>query len=227
MNFSTAIVTVPNRLVIARSLANQLKGELVIDMVKNGSWWGHKQALLKHSQPYHLVLEDDVKLCTDFIEGLDQICGLFPDHPVSLFNMGFYKDLNERAQKMEMHFVGTNGATGQAQLWPVKTLNQFILWCDKNIPETILFEDTRLWYWLKTFNKPIFLTCPNLVQHDIHLKSELGFKGPLLKRDSADYLGPRSAALINWTSNLESAKKTHFKQYDYSTFWKKQGFKTC
>lgn len=224
MNFSTAIIAVPKRLSIAKNLATQLKAELVVDVLQNGSWWGHKQALLSYAKDYHLVLEDDVELCQDFIEGVDKLCGLLPSNPISLFNMATFTNLNQQAQKLHINLLGTNGATGQAQLWPVRLLKQFIFWCDAIIPESIPYEDTRLWLWLNQTRLPIFLTCPNLVEHLLPNDSSLGFHGK--NRHSADYLGPRSAKFIDWSQNLEIAKKTHFKKYDYSSFWKKHGFNT-
>lgn len=224
MKFSTAVVTIPKRLPLAKTLASQLKAEIICDVKGNGSWWGHRQAMLKYRGDYHLVLEDDVSLCKDFIEGLDQIVGLFPDNPVSLFNMATFTSINAHAQKLGINFVGTNGATGQAQLWPVPILKKFIMWCDRNVPELIPFEDTRLWLWLNQTRTSIYLTCPNLVEHLLPDHSSLGFHGK--NRHSADFLGHRSAALIDWSNNLELAKNTHLNKYDYSTFWKKYGIST-
>lgn len=224
MNFSSAVVSVPKRLPYARQLAKDINGKVIVDMVGNGSWWGHKMAMLNYSKPYHLILEDDVKLCQDFIEGVDLMCGLFPDHPISLFNMLNFAALNRRAQQLDIAFLGTNGATGQAQLWPTHVLKEFILWCDAHVPEHVPYEDTRLWLWLKQTNNKIYLTCPNLVEHLCPNDSTLGFKGN--KRVSADFLGPRSAKLEDWTKNLERAKKTHVKTYDYSPFWKRYRYST-
>lgn len=219
MNFSSAVVTVPKRLSLARRLATTLQAEMIVDVVKNGSWWGHREAMLHYTKPYHLVLEDDVELCCDFIEGVEQICGLFPDHPVSLFNMATFTKLNNRASQLQIPFIGTNGATGQAQLWPIKTLKAFISWCDAHVPNDIPYEDTRLWLWLKQTNTCLYLACPNLVEHILPNASTLGFKGK--NRISADFLGPRSAKMTDWSKNLELARKTCIKAYDYSSFWKK------
>jgi hypothetical protein len=221
MKYSVGIVTIIERYNMALALNQKIGGVITIDFNRSGSWPTHLKAMLNFNpeKDYHLVVEDDIELCPDFPEAVDKCCGLFPNNPLSFFNMKYTEKANKDARSKHTHIINANGSTGQAILFPTKIMLAWVTWCNRYIPDTIPYEDNRLWAWSNITNTPIFITEPNLCNHLLPSNSSLGFNDR--RRVSANF-DPKTLGLsINWEQNLDIVRNNHKPIYDYSLYWKR------
>jgi GR25 family glycosyltransferase involved in LPS biosynthesis len=222
--FSCAIVSVPERKNYAANLAKKIPyAKIFTDVQKKGSWYGHKEAMLMYEKgvTHHLVLEEDVTLCTNFTQTVNNIIKTVPDKIISLFNFSYYSKGTNRARKQNRHFFSRDGSTGQAILFPIGKMLSWIRWCDHNIPETVRFEDTRLWTWLTYTNQTLWVCQPNIVDHLCPNNSTLNFNNK--KHISPDFQGVDvDCSTIDWAKNIHLVPDQPEVKIDYSGFWEKE-----
>lgn len=142
---------------------------------------------------HRLVLQDDVELCDNFIEIVEQVANKFSNQIVSLFHCEDFFNKTDRYQL-------TNFLWGCAIMIPATQVNNCWEFVDK-IPTTtwykyakdiILHDDDCIVAWAVTNNIPIINTVPSLVQH-IGDDSLVGCKE---KRIAKDFI--KSPPITGW-----------------------------
>lgn len=113
---------------------------------------------------HHLVLQDDLALCQDFIPGVLRALEFIPDNvPVGLFNRwGYIKKAHKRGHAWAR---SPNVTQGQALMLPTNLIEHFITWCDENLKPVARSYDMRFDLWMMNNGHLIWNTVPCLVQH--------------------------------------------------------------
>lgn len=157
---------------------------------------------VKSGASHHLVLQDDIVLCRNFLSTVERLCELRPSHPLTLFTMR--KGTREAVEK-DSHWVRVEyGVWGQATLLPTFMIPQMLRWNDKHIrPDFGLPDDARISLWMEHHRIPAFAPAPNIVEH-LDDSSTLGHRTPL-PRKSRLFIGENTDGLsVDWTKGIDN-----------------------
>jgi hypothetical protein len=178
-----------------------VKVEVVEDKEREGSWPTYLRTLTATSgASHHLVLNDDLTLCKDFVAAVREVARARPNNLISLYTNS---PVVLRARRRRESWIENTGVEGPAVIWPTALIAEFIKWQSIHVASDFPFEDIRVSMWLIKTSKPAFATVPSLAQH-------LGYQSSLLGLNSASkvaawYVGDsRSALGIDWRQGLRS-----------------------
>jgi len=184
MVITIGIVGVPERRREINNLIAAFQGYPYVypfyDINHKGSWYGHLGAMRTYENEsestHHLVIEDDVEICDNFIPLLQQAITAVPNQVISVYASRAQKDKVAWAKRNNSSwFRDAHGASGQGVLFPVSLLQDFLLWEKINCPFDMPYEDTRLYGWMKERNLYTWNTVPALIEHTQPMQSMLGF----------------------------------------------------
>lgn len=213
-DLSIAIQHTPNRAdrrMWVRAMIEQLRGEdqsipiaLIEDTQLEGCWPTYRRALEASGHAsHHLVLQDDLALCRDFIRSVEEVIRARPNNLVALYtNAKSVFTARDRGES----WVEKAGASGPAVIWPKDLIDEFLLWQDTHIDHKFQWDDVRVSMWLIKTSKQAFATVPSLTQHLACESSTLGLNSP--SKVAAWYIGEDKSALgIDWSQGLSSPPK--------------------
>lgn len=218
-SFSIAVMAHHTRRDRAAALQAKLSGRgasvgLVIDEVSAGCWACSKRAWeLAPESGHHMVVADDAIPCVDFVEAASELRLLWPDRPMSFFIMRKgTKDIAEKAGSRWV--VLADFICPVAISIPVGMVRDMLTWVgEREGPE---FEKRRKRPWFKNDDYrmgdyfaakaiPVMLTMPNLVDHDLSVRSVMGHAATLFgnPRCSPLFVGADKRALdLDWSLGL-------------------------
>jgi hypothetical protein len=211
-DFSIAIQHTPDqadRREWVRAMVEQIRREhptiplaVVEDKTREGSWPTYLRTLKAAAAgaTHHLVLNDDVALCKDFVASVRRVIRARPFNLVSLYT-------NSRVAFSAWHrhesWVQNSGVEGAAVIWPTALITEFIRWQRAHIACDLPWEDVRVSMWLVKTSRPAFATVPSLTQHLGVGASLLGLNGH--SKVAAWSLAPdRSGLRIDWSRGLRA-----------------------
>lgn len=165
-----AIIGVPERAGMIEAMKLKVpQARVFLDPDKNGIWWNWKRAMVeslarKLPETTHImVLQDDLELCSDFLEVLPRLIKRRPNDLISLFAMS---GVVEKAVSAGVHWAKLRSAgSGQAIIFPLHRLVRFLAWCEVNVKEEYPYDDARIALWLAESGGFCYVTAPSLVQH--------------------------------------------------------------
>lgn len=163
------------------------------DKFKQGVWFNAKRCWkLAGEATHHLVLQDDIVICNNFVNGVVKVIEAFPDDLISLFHGPRKKfDGSCRWGKSE-------GVWGQAVVMPTGMVQEFLDWEKKNIHPSFKHDDSRISLFAIKTKRRVKVPFPNLINHrDTELKSVLGNKW-YKPRVSTDFMGARDPCDFDW-----------------------------
>jgi len=181
------------------------------DMYKRGPWWNAKRCWefgASQSTTHHMLLQDDIKICKDFVTGVFDLIKVFPNDVMSLFHGPRKAFDNSRRWG-----VTNTGPWGQAIIMPNKLITEFLVWQAEHVKPTFKHDDSRLALFLHKTGKRTMVPFPNLVDHE-ELKSVLGnsWSQP---RISSNFLGETSPHDIDWSDDGQyMVSNNSFTQYN-------------
>jgi hypothetical protein len=180
-------------------------------------WRGYRACLTDIPDEGHVaVLQDDVLVCTNFMEACERIAQANQNTVVSLFlsrsgvvrrtvNMaslrwGKTRYVDNHPQDL-VHVVGV--------LWPVARARSFLAWVDAN-PLRIrgssfsICDDAILTRWMKLTGERVRVTVPSLVQHPDDVPSIVNSSkmrnGADHGRTAAYWIGDADPLELDWSS---------------------------
>lgn len=160
----------------APTYPNLERFELVKAIKGKGVWHTAKRAWLSHYRApratHHLVIQDDVELCSEFLEGVHRVIAARPEHPICLY--ANRKVVDEVRAQGKHWAVIPDGAWGQALVLPSRDVPRFLNWCDDNIAPEYPHDDDRLAIWCLYERRPVWCPVPSLVEHAAPAASLLG-----------------------------------------------------
>jgi hypothetical protein len=200
-----------NRCEWVRAMVSQLSAEnpqipltIVEDSEGEGCWPTHRRALLAAgSASHHLVLQDDVGLCRDFIASVAKVIRARPGNLISLYTN---TTAVFRARARREAWIEKAGICGPAMIWPKDLIREFLDWQEAHIDRAFAWDTVRVSMWLIKTSKKAFATVPSLTQHLGCGLSTLGLNGR--SKVAAWYIGAdRSALGIDWSQGLRSPER--------------------
>jgi hypothetical protein len=209
VRLSVAIMHVPDVVARAETVRRMLRGlhglsrvTLVQDPDRRGTWPTAKRAWqsgVVAKGTHHLVLQDDVELCVDFVP---QLLRAVAQRPLDVIAPYANRAVIEEAEQLGLSWVGIpDGAWGQAILLPTPWVAEFLQWERRWVrPEWEAFkgDDTRVVLWMYCTGRIAWATVPSLVQHLMPADSTIGFNNP--KRVARRYR--RLAGSLDWTRGV-------------------------
>lgn len=194
-----------------QSMIKQLRSEnpsipiaLIEDTQLEGCWPTYRRALeAAGGASHHLVLQDDVGLCRDFIPSVEEVIRARPNNLITLYTNA---DPVFTARDRGESWVEKAEVSGPSVIWPKELIAEFLEWQDTHIDKTFEFDTVRVSMWLIKTSKKAFATVPSLTQHLGSESSTLGLNSPT--KVAAWYIGEdRSALGIDWSQGLSSPAK--------------------
>lgn len=190
-----------------QSMVAQLKKEMpnvpvlvIKDTRREGPWPTYLRCLAAaNGASHHLVLQDDLGLCRDFLLSIKEVIRRRPNDLIALYTNSatVFKARNR------VEFWIEKSTVAGPVIWPRKLIGEFVEWQSAHIAEEFRWDDARISMWLTKTSRRSFATVPSLVQHLGHGSSLLGLNGRL--KTAAWYIGDyHSAANIDWSRGLES-----------------------
>lgn len=177
---------------------------VIEDSQCEGCWPTHRRALqAANDASHHLVLQDDLGLCRDFIGSVKEVIRARPRNLIAL-----YTNANAvfRARARGESWVEKSGVCGPAMVWPKDWISEFLEWQDAHIDRNFAWDTVRVSMWLIKTSKKAFATVPSLTQHLGCGFSTLGLNGR--SKVAAWYIGANKSALgIDWSQGLRSPQK--------------------
>src|SRR4030095_5754826 len=97
---------------------------LVEDTNEEGCWPTYRRALAASGDaPHHLMLQDDLGLCRDFIETVKELIRVRPADLVALYtNSGSVHKARQRGES----WIEKEGGAGPAVIWPTELIREFV-----------------------------------------------------------------------------------------------------
>lgn len=199
---SIAIINVLERIEWAKSLVSSLNYpvRVMTDFNHNGMWWNAKRSwqVYDTNATHHLVLQDDVKVCRNFIRYLYQIVEVKPTQCLTFYQGLWATSFCRKALLQNKHLIQlTRIGTAQAVLLPVNLIDSFLQFDLTHCHQIGKSDDTRLGWWEDAFGVETWLSVPELVSHIGKNQSVLGhhvnnipdkyFKDNLLSMDDPDW----------------------------------------
>jgi len=134
IDFGIAIQHTPhfaNRRRWVETMVSQLREEspeIRVDIIKDirgdGCWPTHRRALLAaRDVSHHLVLQDDLALCRDFVASVKEVITARPENLIAL-----YANTNavHRARAKRERWIEKPGLCGPAMVWPKSWIGEFL-----------------------------------------------------------------------------------------------------
>jgi hypothetical protein len=194
-----------------RSMVEQLRSEdssvpvaLVADAKGEGCWPTYRRSLEAAGEAsHHLVLQDDVGLCKDFIRSVEGVIRARPGNLIALYTNA---ESVAAARNRGESWIEKAGACGPATIWPRHLIAEFLQWQDRHIDRSFEFDTVRVSMWLMKTLTRAFVTVPSLIQH-------LGFQSSTLGLNSSSkvatwYIGEDQSGLgIDWSRGISSPVK--------------------
>lgn len=195
----------------AKAMIEQLRREdpgiplaVIEDTRLEGCWPTYRRSLeAAGNASHHLVLQDDLGLCRDFIRSVKEVIRVRPKNLIALYtNASSVFKARERGEA----WVEKSGVSGPAVIWPSELIGEFLRWQDAHIDPDFLFDTVRVSMWLIKTSKRAFATVPSLTQHLGCESSTMGLNSPT--KVATWFIGEDQSALdIDWSLGVSSPVK--------------------
>jgi hypothetical protein len=153
--------------------------QIISDWWKSGPWptakrcWEHG---VRIDGTHHMILQDDITVCDDFLLGVHEVIRACPDSPISLYAN---RKICEQAKEQDARWVRIpDGIWGPAVIMPTDHIPLFLSWEAQHIKPSFKHDDSRLAMWCVKTGNSVMCPQPSLVQHKAAQKSLLGQSHP-------------------------------------------------
>lgn len=186
---------------IVRKLGNisLLSGFSISDDIdKKNIWWNCKQAWsqVPDNSTHHLVLQDDMMPCKNFIPTLYEIIRLNPDKIIHIFASN--KAVMDALDQGKRWYTTPDGSWGGSVILPRKHFG-WCQWADEHFNDfSPICDDTRMDYYAICNQELIWSVAPSLIEHIGYDKSLIG-NAPMSWRLSRKYIGDEDPLDIDWS----------------------------
>lgn len=226
MDLEVGIMTHPARLAYAEEMQDILEEQrvglgaqvppirLVVDEKAEGPWLCSRKfwASIDPSIPQHLLLQDDLLFCSDFLPAVAMLSRLQLSNPVT-----YYLPTVAQSQALARgkHWVSVRRFLGgQAFQMPAFLVPQMLQWIDANEgtdPEWKKHDDYRVQCFFKAHGIRCMATAPSLVEHRTEEMVSLMKHQPKVFgrwRKAKVFIGEHARAMeIDWSKGLDDPLK--------------------
>lgn len=168
--------------------------EVMGDMFGRGCWWNARRCWKSGSSSpvtHHMILQDDIRVCADFAQGVLKVIEARPTDVISLFCLprkGF--------ESLDCRWGEAEGAWGCGLIMPKELIKEFLDWELKNVRLDFKHDDSRVSLFCVKNKRTVKVPFPNLVDH-LALPSTLG-NGWSKPRHSPMFLEQGSPLDYDW-----------------------------
>jgi len=136
------------------------------------------RAALATGSTHHLVLQDDIGLSTNFVQGLRRVLAVTPTRPVGLFCV--LKRVDEVRDAGWSFLPVRGGGWGAALVLPRPDVSVFLEWAAKHVHPNNPHDDVRFNAWA-SYHRHVYTWCtvPSLVEHMAPTDSLVGNNPPI------------------------------------------------
>ena len=168
---------------------------------------------------HHLVLEDDLVLCEDFLEGVIEALSWAPHGPVNFYAN---RAVVERCREQGSSWARIeDGYWGQATCFPSDQVREFLSWDRANLRPDAFAHDSRKTVWGLATGKWVWCTVPSLVDHEGASSSTIGYSNK--NRRARWFIGANNSALsVDWSQGVTDPPKDQDKRlswHGYKDLW--------
>jgi hypothetical protein len=161
-------------------------------------WRGALSLAQEHGHSHAMLLNDDLRLCDNFLAVVDRVIAARPAHLVNGYNC---HQLANDAQGRGMSWLTSNdGLIGNCYIVPVDTVRHFLGWRETALTDGTVeaLSEDQIWnLYAMVHGCLIHHTVPALVEHDTTVPS---CYGNTQCRNAT--VGPRAGMLdVNWDSD--------------------------
>lgn len=174
------------------------------DVHRRGHWWNAKRCMewaTGINATHHLILQDDIRFCEDFVTGLDELIKVWPGEIISLF-FGPRKGFKEGGR-----WGDAEGPWGQAIVYPHEILLEFLEWEKAHVKPHLRHDDTRVTLFCDGTGRTVKVPFPNPIDHLDDMKSTLNHNG-FVPRVSDHFL-TGSIKDIDWADTSDMRKSVN------------------
>lgn len=174
LSVSVAIMAHEKRRGMVTELLKQIPAHVVWDDGSHGVWDTGRMAMLSYgpTADWHLVLQDDVLLCADFVGQAMKALSEAPTSVVS-FYMGrraVFGQWTSLEASMHARRQGERWVCGRGPFWgpaiavKVSMIEEMMAWCDREQPYEIAY-DYKIARYFAAKRLDCGYTVPSLVEH--------------------------------------------------------------
>jgi len=196
-----------------KSVIEQLRAEepgvpvkVIKDSKGEGCWPTYLRALKANKgASHHLVLQDDLALCQDFIASVMEVIRARPENLIALYTNS---RLVFTARHRREAWIEKARVSCPAVIWPRELIREFVAWQRAHVVSDFPWDDARISMWITSTSKRAFATVPSLAQHLGSKTSILGLNAS--SKTAAWYVGSNRSALgIDWSQGRRSPLRDH------------------
>lgn len=183
-------------------------------------WRSWAAGMVAAGATHHMVMEDDLLLCADFLAGVKEVLRHAPHGPVSLYANRAVIDV---CRERDVHWARIeDGMWGQCLILPSEQVTEFIRWDREHLRPHVFAYDSRLTMWGLATKKPVWCTAPSLVEHAGASVSTIGYSNR--NRVARWFIGSDVSALsVDWSVGVEDPPRDQDKRLSwpgYQGIWK-------
>ncbi len=186
---------------IMRDDARNSKVEVVVDRHLEGVWANARKCWLSYDPDAvaHVVIQDDVLVCRDFISGVELVVDTLHEGAVfSLFSTAL--ECASAKKRGENWFTRTVGLRGVALGMPTNLIEGWLEWTDRNVESWLKHDDCRLAMFCREMGIRVYLPVVSMVEHEGSIRSVA--RSPRLKHEvrAGEFVGEERGCLdFDWS----------------------------
>jgi GR25 family glycosyltransferase involved in LPS biosynthesis len=164
MKITVAIMAHPSRRKHVEWMLTKL-GNVPISWDDTGKVWENARTawqMFHSDSTHHMVLQDDISMCADFMVAVEHCVSLRPEAPMS-FHLP--RPIVDRAVADGFNWIKVKHYVGaQAVIMPVWLVKEFLDWMSHD-KQPHAWDDMNQRRFFNTTNKQVFVPVPLLVNH--------------------------------------------------------------
>jgi len=182
--------------------------KVIRDESRDGVWPTARRAWidgLRHNATHHLVIQDDIAVCRDFLASVNKTLELHPTSPISYFDLS--RTITDALDKGSHWATRRSLSMAQAVVLPTDMIMPALTWIGEFVKPTAEGDDERFSAYFLSHNVEVWYTAPSLVDHVDNGHSLLKHPDTLptgKRRVAAAFIGTGASGLsIDWTVGIE------------------------
>lgn len=112
---------------------------------------------------HHIVIQDDVLICADFVQVMAYLAHLRPGAVISPYSE--QDDILRARATGQSWVIHDRGLYGLCSMWPVEVLADAVGWIDAHFAPEFRWDDARFNVYCLAHERSVWVTAPSLVQH--------------------------------------------------------------
>ena len=174
--------------------------EIVTDYDRSGCWATERRALMAGigSGTHHLLLEDDVELCRDFLPGVKKLIAANHEVPIALFSVE--PEVAYAAESGRCWLKTPAGAVSIAMVLPSWMIRPLLDWQERYFADASPHTDIRISLFCLERGIPVWVTAPCLVEHAGAKKSLMNHNRSAWR--AGRFIGDLSPLEIDWAAGV-------------------------